>query len=79
MRYRGTSASTDDAAARMARYIRNPVADSCCSPPWLPAMAIQRFGLMPPLALPHSVLLAAARHILETGHGNAAGGHGRHR
>jgi hypothetical protein len=77
-RYRAATPSKADAAARMVRYIRQPMADSSLLPP----MAIERFGLMPALPLPDSVLFAAATFVLDAapaGAADAAGMRHQHR
>ena len=66
MRYRAAAASDDEAIARIVAWVRAPDAERSL----LPAMAIERFGLMPPLPLPDSLLRPAARYLL------TLGGHG---
>lgn len=60
MRYRMRMGDDVAAAARIAAWIASPDTARALMPP----MAIQRFGLMPPLPLPDSVRLAAARYVL---------------
>lgn len=64
MHYRRTSASDGEAVARIVRWVRAPDADSSRLPP----MMIRRFGLMPPLPLPDSLLGPAARYVISLGH-----------
>lgn len=72
MRYRHASADSAAAVARIVAYVRAPARERSLLPP----MAIERFGLMPPLALPDSTLRAAAEYIMSLG---AAAPGARHR
>jgi cytochrome c len=71
-------ATRDSSAAvdRMIAWVRAPSAERSL----LPRMAVDRFGLMPPLALPDSTLRAAAAYVLSLGraHGGAHAMHGSH-
>lgn len=60
MRYRRQFGPGDSAVARIAAYVAAPSAQRSL----MPAMMIDRFGLMPALSLPDSQLRAAARYVL---------------
>lgn len=80
-RYVAAAPDSATAAARIAAWARDP--DPARS--LLPAHAIERFGLMPPLDLPEADLRNAAAYILTLGgaQGGGTGGmgarHGEHR
>ena len=63
MHYRAAATDSADAVARIAAWVSAPAAERSL----LPAMAIERFGLMPPLALPDSQRQAVAVYVLSLG------------
>ena len=69
MHYRAAATDSADAVARIAAWVSAPAAERSL----LPAMAIERFGLMPPLALPDSQRQAVAVYVLSL---RPAGMHG---
>ena len=58
--YRGAVPDSVAAVARIAAWVRAPARERSL----MPAMAIERFGVMPPLVLPDSLLEAAAVYVL---------------
>jgi cytochrome c len=58
--YRDAIPDTDAAVARIAAFVRDPAAERSV----LPAHAVERWGLMPPLDLPEEQLRAVAAYVL---------------
>lgn len=59
-RYRTVAGTPEQALARMTAWIATPAKDKSL----MPAMAIERFGLMAPLPLPEEMRRAAAMYVL---------------
>lgn len=69
MHYRQALASEDSVAVRIAAWLAAPSAARSL----LPAHAIERFGLMPPLPLPDADRRAVARYVASLSAGHAGG------
>lgn len=59
-RYRMSAGTSEEARTRMTAWIAAPAKDKSL----MPAMAIERFGLMAPLPLPEEMRRAAATYVL---------------
>lgn len=66
-RYRMQLGTRDSALARMTAWIKDPSRDRAL----MPAMAIERFGLMAPLPLPEDMRRAAAAYVWSLSEGEA--------
>ena len=70
-RYRKQLGDRDKAIERMVAWVKTPAKDKSLLPP----MAIERFGLMPPLPLPDEQLQAAAAYLWSLADGSGAMNH----